>query len=41
MRDWKMAKGVARYLKELFGELNVKIVEAMPMWMKTQAAIKQ
>ena len=28
-------------LKELFGELDMKIVESMPIWMDNQAAIKQ
>uniref|UniRef100_A0AAV1UG69 Uncharacterized protein n=1 Tax=Peronospora matthiolae TaxID=2874970 RepID=A0AAV1UG69_9STRA len=27
-------------LKELFGELNMKIFKPMPMWMDNQAAIK-
>ena len=28
-------------LKELFGELDMKVVEPMPMWVDDQAAIKQ
>ena len=28
-------------LRELFGELDMKIVEPMPIWMDNQAAIKQ
>ena len=28
-------------LKGLFGELDMKVVEPMPMWMDNQAAIKQ
>ena len=28
-------------LKELFSELDMKVVEPMPMWMDNQAAIKQ
>ena len=28
-------------LKKLFGEMGMKIVKPMPMWMDNQAAIKQ